>query len=179
MELRDSHKDMKYKKGDRIVLKKLEENDMRFNYSSKTTTITGIRIYNNLTPDYDLDIDSSSPWAWYDADIDHEATERLKFKTIILTTSGRGQSYYYHLFNEFYADLKNCTFKQVEPKQVIPNKGDQYFFVDICDENLYGIAYFNGDETDMHLVKLGLIKDTAQECVKVAKDMLKKLELEV
>lgn len=69
--------------------------------------------------------------------------------------------------------------RHIRPKQYIPRKNEQYFFVDLADENLFGIATFLNDSTDMHMLKLGLIKETPQECVKLAREMLKKLGLEV
>lgn len=173
------HKNMKYKVGDKVVLINFGKTYKRHKekYSGMTATIAEIRIFRNQSDtDYRIDIDRD--YCWYDEDIDHEATERLKFKTIVLAMSGRGQSHYCQLFN-VHTDLKNCTFKQVEPKRVIPNKGDQYLYVDLADENLYGVGTWLNDTTDFHMLKLGLIKDTAQECVRVAKEMLNKLELEV
>lgn len=185
MKILDEHKDMMYKVGDKVVLRSFNKTYKRYKekYSGMTATITEIRVFRNqLDTDYRIDIDRD--YCWYDEDIDHEATEKLNepaIQTIVLMSgvrSGRGVSYY-KMFNEYIANLESCEFKQIEPKRVIPNKGDQYFLVDICDENLYGIGTWLNDPTDFHILKLGLIKDTAQECVKVAKEMLKKLELEV
>ena len=77
-------------------------------------------------------------------------------------------------------ELLDCSRKSfILNKQHIPSKNEQYFFADICDENLFGIATWLSDATDFHMLKLGLIKETPQECVKLAKAMLKKLEFEV
>jgi len=67
----------------------------------------------------------------------------------------------------------------VEKKQYAPSNGECYFYTDLADSNLYSVTEWSNRQRDYHLLKLGLIKETPQECVKLAKEMLKKLDLEV
>ena len=61
--------------------------------------------------------------------------------------------------------------------QFIPIKNERYFYVDLLDENLFGVTDWFNDTTDYHMLKLGLIFRTSQECVKKGIEMLDKLGL--
>jgi len=62
-------------------------------------------------------------------------------------------------------------------EQFIPSKNERYFYVDLLDENLFGVTDWFNDTTDYHMLKLGLIFRTSQECVKKGIEMLDKLGL--
>jgi len=62
-------------------------------------------------------------------------------------------------------------------QQFIPSKNEKYFYVDLADENLFGVTDWINDTTDYHMLKLGLIFRTSQECVKKGIEMLDKLGL--
>lgn len=78
--------------------------------------------------------------------------------------------------NEHFIEIK---YNNEHNRQYIPRYGERYLYVDLADESLYGIADWLNDATDYHMLKLGLICPTVQECVKKAKEMLNKLGLEM
>ena len=108
--------------------------------------------------------------------------EGCSFNATWEATKGFVEDYFVNTFKIEYMFGKEVAVFDIEQrnkKQYIPEYNEKYFYVDICDENLYGISTWLRDETDMHMLKLGLIKQTPQECVKMAKEILKKLDLEV
>ena len=177
--VKDKHRTMKYSAGDGVYIKKNYKGMHSDKIKGKICTINGIRIWEDSESIPDYKVEGFANLCLYDDNIDHEATEQLNKKSNInFMVYGRPLVGRSQIVN-FTADLLNCKFEEVKPKRLIPYNGDQYFYIDLADPNLFGVATWLNDDTDSHMLKLGLIKDTPQECVKTAKEMLKKLGLEL
>ena len=69
---------MKYKVGDKVVIKKDTKFD-KIDYSNQVATINRIRTWKTLPYDYEVDLNCN--WCVYDETIDHEATAKLNEPT--------------------------------------------------------------------------------------------------